>query len=224
MPLLRRKKKGADEASPEAVAAQSPDGDGAGVDEQPPPPEPEAAPPEPEAAAPQPEPEAETFVTAEPEGAAPAAGNGDQGPRYSDEGPGYVDDLRSGSAWVAAALDNRPPPSRDELARQAEADFQAAIAPSLDRLREAVPDASSPEEAMRVLQEREQQFQYPTDEEGNRLRGQDIYTTEASVHYRIQRHLRRPSRLSRFGEPWRPPADLARPVRGSNRPSLGPGD
>lgn len=221
MPLLRRKKKGADEAPPEA-AAESPDGNGVAADEDPP--EPEAAAPPPEPAAPQPEPEAETFVTAESEAAAPAPGNGGQGPRYSDEGPGYVDDLRSGSAWVAAALDNRPPPSRDELARQAETDFQAAIAPSLERLREAVPDASSPEDARRALEEREQQFQYPTDEEGERLKGQDIYTTEASVHYRLQRHLRRPRRLSRFGEPWRPPADLARPVRGSNRPSLGPGD
>ncbi len=218
MPLLRRKKKDAEEAPPEAVAAESPDGTGVAVDEQPPAAEAE---PEPETAA-APEPEPAPPPSAADTAAAPS-GNGGEASQYGNEGPGYVDTSQP-SVWVGALLDNRPPPSRDELDRRAAAEFQAAIAPSLDRLREAVPDASSPEEARRALEEREAQAEYPRDEEGDQLKGQDVFNTEASVHYRIQRHLRPPRRLSRFGEPWRPPADLARPVRGSNRPSLGSGD
>lgn len=103
-------------------------------------------------------------------------------------------------------------PSRDELERQAEADFRAAIAPSLEALRELVPDASSPDEAMQVLAER--QGEALVDEAGANLSSRDIYRNETSVYYRIRTHFDKPSRRPGFGRDWRPPPGLAPPQRG----------
>jgi hypothetical protein len=119
---------------------------------------------------------------------------------------------------VESVLDTRPPPSREELERQAAADFQAAIAPSLEKLREVVPEASSPEEARRVLEER--QGELLPDPEGERLRANDIFKTEATVHYRIQKQLERPRGRVGWGRPWEPPAGLARQTHDSGRRSL----
>ncbi|HWC09919.1 MAG TPA: hypothetical protein VG455_01730 [Acidimicrobiales bacterium] len=143
---------------------------------------------------------------APPERAAvgPSDGDGD-----GDAGPVYVDDHMPVSVWVESVLDTRPPPGRDELARQAEADFHAAIAPSLAGLQEAVPDATSPDEARRALQERVEQTEALPDPEGERLRGRDVFRSEASVHYRIQRHLERRRGRVGWGRPWEPPAGLA---------------
>jgi len=96
--------------------------------------------------------------------------------------------------------------TRDELERQAEADFRAAIAPSLEALRELVPDASGPEEAMQVLAER--QGEALVDEEGANLASRDIYRNETSVYYRIRTHFDKPPRRG-IGGGWRPPSGLA---------------
>ena len=146
-----------------------------------------------------------------PAPAAVRSGNG-------DDGPGYVDDYLPPRVWVESVLDTRPPPSRDELERQAAADFEAAIAASLEGLREVVPDASSPDEARRVLEER--QGDALPDPEGERLRAHDLFRTEASVHYRIQKQLERPRGRVGWGRPWEPPAGLARQETDSGRRSM----
>lgn len=98
--------------------------------------------------------------------------------------------------------------SRDDLERQAEADFRAAIAPSLSALQELVPEASSPEEAMQALAER--QGEALVDEEGANLSSRDIYRNETSVYYRIRTHFDKPPRRG-ITRDWRPPKGLASP-------------
>ena len=141
-------------------------------------------------------------------------------PGEDSYGPGYVGEFLPPRVWVESVLDNRPPPSREELARQAEADFQAAIAPSLAPLREVVPEASSPDEARRALEEREAEIEFPTDSEGERMKQSDIFRTEATVHYRIQKQMQRPRGRVGWGRPWEPPAGLARQSHDSGRRSL----
>ena len=189
--MFRRKKKDAGEASDAAegagatTATATVEADSEGEAPAPPPP------PEPVAEAPQAD-------AADGNGAGPQTSDREHShepearPGADDYGPGYDGEFLPPRAWVESTLDFRPPPSRDELARQAEADFQAAIAPSLQGLQEVVPDASSPEEARRALEEREAEIEFPTDAEGERMRANDIFKTEASVHYRIQKQMQPP--------------------------------
>ena len=112
-------------------------------------------------------------------------------------------------------------PNRDELARQAEQEFNNAIMPGLMGLRDAVPDASSPEEAKRILAEREAQYEYPEDPEAGTLSQSDIYRADSSVYYRIRKRFEKPRRRVGWGDPWRPPPGLAEPDpprRALNRP------
>lgn len=121
---------------------------------------------------------------------------------------------------------NERTPSREELDRQAEAEFRAAIAPAVSPLRELAPDASSPEEALQQLTER--WGDALPDPEGERLREQDAYKrgpADTAVYYRIRRHFDRPTRHVGFGrEGWRAPPGVAReasPGRGrSSRQAL----
>ena len=141
-------------------------------------------------------------------------------PGEDNYSPGYVGEFLPPRVWVESVLDNKPPPSPDELARQAEADFRAAIAPSLEGLREVVPDASSPDEAKRVLEEREAEIEFPTDAEAERMRATDIYRTEATVHKRIEKQMILPRGRAGWGRSWEPPAGLAKPAHDSGRRSL----
>ena len=223
--MFRRKKKGAGEANGAAEDAGAttatltadPDGE---VEAPPPPPA-----SEPEAAAPSGD-DAEGDDAADGDGAVPKTSDTEQShrpearPGEDNYGPGYVGEFLPPRVWVESVLDNRPPPSRDELARQAEADCQAAIDPSLQGLREVVPDASSPEEARRALEEREREIEFPTDAEGERMKQRDIFKTEATVHYRIQKQMERPRGRVGWGRPWEPPAGLAKQTHDSGRRSL----
>ena len=217
--MFRRKKKEADEANgaaadtgaTTATATAEPDGQ-AEAPAPPPPPEPVADAPQAEAtdgngAVPQ---TSDTEHSLEPEAR----------PGEDNYGPGYVGEHLPPRVWMESVLDNRPPPSRDELARQAEADFQAAIAPSLQGLREVVPDASSPDEARRALEEREREIEFPIDSEAERLKRNDVFKTEATVHYRIQKQMERPRGRVGWGRPWEPPAGLAKQTHDSGRRSL----
>ena len=127
------------------------------------------------------------------------------------------------SFYFEGLLKNERTPSREELDRQAEADFRAAIAPSVGPLRDLAPEASSPEEALQQLTER---WEEPLpDPEAERLRGQDPFKrgpADTAVYYRIRRHFVRPMRHVGFGrEAWRPPPGLARePSRGATRQAL----
>ncbi len=152
----------------------------------------------------------------------------DSAPPVPEEGDGET--RLPPSFYFEGLLKNERPPSRDELDRQAEAEFRAAIAPSVERLRELAPDASSPEEALRQLTER---WEDPLpDPEAERLRGQDQFQrgpADTAVYYRIRRHFYRPSRHVGFGrEAWRPPPGLAGegpPRRGrSGRQALSTGE
>jgi hypothetical protein len=211
--MFRRRRKGSGGADDAAAEAGATDGE---VDA--PPPEPgDAVPPGPEPA--------EAYETADDDGAAeeapapaPVSARSGPGDGDGDYGPGYVGDHLPVSVWVESVLDTRPPPSREELERQAAADFQAAIAPSLEKLREVVPEAASPEEARRVLEER--QGELLPDPEGETLRANDIFKTEATVHHRIQKQLERPRGRVGWGRPWEPPAGLARQTHDSGRRSL----
>lgn len=141
-------------------------------------------------------------------------------PGSDDYGPGYVGEQLPPRVWMESVLDNRPPPSREELERRAAADFQAAIAPSLQGLREAVPDASSPDDARRALEERESEIEFPPDPEGERMKQNDIYKTEATIHHRIQKQMERPRGRVGWGRPWEPPAGLGKLPHDSGRRSL----
>ena len=216
--MFRRKKKGASEgngapADVSAAATATVEADGGAEAPAPPP-------------APEPLAEAPPAESADGNGAVPETSDREHAhepearPGGDDYGPGYVGDYLPPRVWVESALDFRPPPSREELERQAAADFQAAIAPSLESLREAVPDASSPDEARRALEERESEIEFPPDTEGEKLKANDIYRTEATVHHRIQKQMERPRGRVGWGRPWEPPAGLAKQTHDSGRRSL----
>lgn len=133
------------------------------------------------------------------------------------------DDRLPVSFWIESVFTNAPPANPEERERMAAQEFQAAIAPGLEGLREVVPDASSPEEAKQILEE--QQGEFVEDTEGPNLSASDIYRSDTSVYYRIRTHFDRPRRRVGWGGEWRPPAGLSRPVGGRrSRPELGRGD
>jgi hypothetical protein len=234
MRLLRRKKKGEDEG--QDPSGPDPQGnEAAGTDVVPPTPdrqEPESvneapvsadgedadafeeqAPVDPALAILEEDDDEPGAAASPPAGAPPFDGDGDERLPASF----YFDGLLK-------IKDDRPP-SREELDRQAEADFHAAIAPSVGPLHEIVPDAASPEDALQKLTET---WDEPLpDPEGEATRGQDPYKrgpADTAVYYRIRRHFDSPRRHVGFGrEAWRPPAGLAgepTPRRGRSRPAL----
>lgn len=73
--------------------------------------------------------------------------------------------------------------SASERQRVAEAEFQAAIAPALDLLVASVPEASSPQEAARVLEDRLGEYT-PDPKPGSYIMG-DAFQTDARVYYRL---------------------------------------
>ncbi len=99
----------------------------------------------------------------------------------------------------------------EEREREAAAEFQAAIMPGLVGLRDAVPDAASPDEALRVLAQQEAEHEFPEDPEARSLTQNDIFQTDSSVYYRIRNRFEKPRRRVGWGDPWRPPPGLARP-------------
>jgi len=118
------------------------------------------------------------------------------------------------SYWVGSVqsvLTKSGTSSAEDRERQAAAEFQAAIMPGLMGLRDAVPDAASPDDALRVLAQREAEHEYPEDPEAGSLSQRDIFRTDASVYYRIRNRFDKPRRRVGWGDPWRPPPGLARP-------------
>lgn len=118
------------------------------------------------------------------------------------------------SYWVGSVqsvLTKSGTSNADDLQRQAAAEFQAAIMPGLMGLRDAVPDAESPDDALRALAQREAEHEFPEDPEAASLSQRDIFQTDASVYYRIRNRFEKPRRRVGWGDPWRPPPGLARP-------------
>ncbi len=118
------------------------------------------------------------------------------------------------SYWVGgvkSVLTKSGTSSAEERERDAAAEFQAAIMPGLMGLRDAVPDAATPDDALRVLAQREAEHNYPDDPEAGKLSQSDIFRTDASVYYRIRNRFDKPRRKVGWNNPWRPPPGLARP-------------
>jgi len=118
------------------------------------------------------------------------------------------------SYWVGGVknvLTKSGTSSAEEREREAAAEFQAAIMPGLMGLRDAVPDAATPDDALRALAQREAEHDYPEDSEGLSLSQRDIFRTDASVYYRIRNRFEKPRRKVGWNNPWRPPPGLARP-------------
>ncbi len=118
------------------------------------------------------------------------------------------------SYWVGGVkevLTKSGTSSAEERERDAAAEFQAAIMPGLMGLRDAVPDAATPDDALRTLAQREAEHDYPDDPEAAKLSQSDIFRTDASVYYRIRNRFDKPRRKVGWNNPWRPPPGLARP-------------
>jgi len=118
------------------------------------------------------------------------------------------------SYWVGGVknvLTKSGTSSPEEREREAAAEFQAAIMPGLMGLRDAVPDAATPDDALRTLAQREAEHEFPEDPEALSLGQRDIFRTDASVYYRIRTRFDKPRRKVGWNNPWRPPPGLARP-------------
>ncbi len=118
------------------------------------------------------------------------------------------------SYWVGGVknvLTKSGTSSPEERERDAAAEFQAAIMPGLMGLRDAVPDAATPDDALRALAQREAEHDYPEDPEALSLAQRDIFRSDASVYYRIRNRFEKPRRKVGWNNPWRPPPGLARP-------------
>jgi len=118
------------------------------------------------------------------------------------------------SYWVGGVKDvltKSGTSSPEQREREAAAEFQAAIMPGLMGLRDAVPDAATPDDALRALAQREAEHDYPEDPEGLSLAQRDIFRSDASVYYRIRNRFEKPRRKVGWNNPWRPPPGLARP-------------
>jgi hypothetical protein len=72
-----------------------------------------------------------------------------------------------------------------EKDRIAQAEFEQAIAPVLDMMRAAVPGASTPEEAQRILSEN--QGEITPDPKGGAYVYGDAFDHDARVYYRLLR-------------------------------------
>ncbi|MDQ3896729.1 MAG: hypothetical protein M3326_05670 [Actinomycetota bacterium] len=75
-----------------------------------------------------------------------------------------------------------PPAEKDRVAQM---EFEQAIAPVLDMMRAAVPGASSPEEAQRILSEN--QGEITPDPQGGAYVPGDAFDADARVYYRLLR-------------------------------------
>lgn len=92
---------------------------------------------------------------------------------------------RSSGSLLARALGDPGETSAEERDRQAQAEFEAAIAPVMDLMRSAVPEASTPEEASRILSEN--QGEITPDPQGGAFVHGDAFDADARVYYRLLR-------------------------------------
>jgi len=108
---------------------------------------------------------------------APAPGNGNGGGSVpSRPGPGGLFNRMYGDVGEQSA---------DERARQAAFEFQQMLAPAMDLLQASVPDASSPEEAGRILEQ--SQGELVPDPKGGSYVDGDAFNTDARIYYRLLR-------------------------------------
>ena len=103
------------------------------------------------------------------------------------------------SALISMVTESTP--SREELEREAAIEFNQALAPSMDLLRAAVPDASSPEEAWRAI---ESKLGTPLSDPEPELPIHPVYQGDALVYQQLRRHYGRTSPAGSFRRGWSP--------------------
>jgi len=110
-------------------------------------------------------------------------------PAASYEPPDYtMPAVNGGSSRNASGLLGRLDPGEqtaDERERQAARDWEQILAPAMDLMRAAVPDANTPEDAARILSENQGEIT-PDPEGGAFVRG-DAFESDARVYYRLLR-------------------------------------
>lgn len=74
-----------------------------------------------------------------------------------------------------------------ERDRQADQEFRQAMAPALELLQASVPEASSADEAARILDERQSATELVPDPKGGAYVNGDAYETDARIYYRLLR-------------------------------------
>lgn len=92
---------------------------------------------------------------------------------------------RSSGSLLTRALGDPGELSAEERDRQAQTEFEAAIAPVMDLMRSAVPEASTPEDAARILSEN--QGEITPDPQGGAYVPGDAFEADARVYYRLLR-------------------------------------
>lgn len=125
-------------------------------------------------------------ATAEPEPVVAAAPPMEQA-AASYEPPPYVPSTTNGASRApSGGLFSRMDTGEMTAAerdRQAAMDWERAIAPVMDLMRESVPDASTPEEAERILAQNQGEIT-PDPKGGSYVQG-DAYERDARVYYRL---------------------------------------
>lgn len=91
------------------------------------------------------------------------------------------------------------PPSREELQREAAAEFNQAMAPSMDLLQAAVPEATSAEEAWKTI---ESKLGQPLQDSDAELPDHPLYSGDTLVYYQLRRHYGRTSPAGSFRAGW----------------------
>jgi hypothetical protein len=94
-----------------------------------------------------------------------------------------------------------PTKSREELEREAAAEFGQAVSPSMEMLRAAVPDANSPEEAWKAIESKLGPAMKDPDAQ---LPDHPIYSGDALVYQQLRRHYGRPHIGGSFRRGWSP--------------------
>lgn len=94
-----------------------------------------------------------------------------------------------------------PPPSREELEREAAAELSQAVAPSMELLKAAVPEASSAEEAWHAI---ESNLGRPVKDPEPDLPDHPVYSGDALVYHQLRRHYGRTSPAGSFRQGWSP--------------------
>ncbi|MEW6154765.1 MAG: hypothetical protein AB1673_12345 [Actinomycetota bacterium] len=101
--------------------------------------------------------------------------------------------------WVLSLSEDGP--SRQELEQMAAAELFAALAPSYDLLHAEVPDAASPDDAVRKIESKLGPAPSDTDAD---LPSHPIWQGDALVYQQLKRHYGRPHQGSSFKRSWYP--------------------
>jgi hypothetical protein len=100
---------------------------------------------------------------------------------------------------IISMITQTPSTNREEAEREAAEAVDQALAPSMDLLRAAVPDSSSPEEAWRTI---ESKLGREVRDPDPQLPNHPVYSGDALVYKQLQRHYGRTSPAGSFRQGW----------------------